>query len=241
MAGEAGWRIGRPVVGLAGKGLLGLGGLGGHPRQGGRRRRRLAESRLPRWAACWKASASAWPGRLKGAGTAGMLGGPAVALAWRCPRSWAEAAWPHAARDSGWRPGCRPGIGQAGFTGAWQPLAHAITTADRACGYRRAVRGGAGSTRDHRTRPARFGAGTTPTYARTYSAAAQGFAGQMGDLVNAGPQLVAALKKAGLKSVSLADAFQIAQNALLDMSHAFGKDGKLTKVAQADGRPPTPG
>ena len=54
-----------------------------------------------------------------------------------------------------------------------------------------------------------------------YTQAAQGFASQMGELVNSGPELQAALKKAGMKGVSMADAFQIAQNALLDMSHAF--------------------
>jgi hypothetical protein len=42
---------------------------------------------------------------------------------------------------------------------------------------------------------------------------------------------VSALKKAGLKSVSMADAFQIAQNALLDTSHAFDKHGHLKPEA----------
>ena len=42
---------------------------------------------------------------------------------------------------------------------------------------------------------------------------------------------MAALQKAGLKGVYMADAFPIAQNALLDTTHAFGKDGKLNKTA----------
>ena len=65
-----------------------------------------------------------------------------------------------------------------------------------------------------------------------YQNAATGFTQTLGDLVNAGPQLVASLKKAGLKSVSMADAFQIAQNALLDTTHAFDKHGHLNKQAQ---------
>ena len=71
-----------------------------------------------------------------------------------------------------------------------------------------------------------------PTAHDVYSQAATGFAQQMGDLVNAGPQLVDALHKAGLKGVSMADAFQIAQNSLLDLSHAFDSHGNLTKTAQ---------
>src|SRR5207344_2821855 len=71
-----------------------------------------------------------------------------------------------------------------------------------------------------------------PTTRQVYQGAATSWEQTQADLINAGPDLVKALKKAGLKSVSMADAFQIAQNALLDTTHAFGKDGKLTKQAQ---------
>ena len=66
---------------------------------------------------------------------------------------------------------------------------------------------------------------------QTFQAAAAGFTQQMDDLTRSGPQLVTALDKAGLKGTSMADAFQIAQNSLLDLSHAFGKNGELNKQA----------
>ncbi|MFZ0273480.1 MAG: hypothetical protein WAL34_16720, partial [Acidobacteriaceae bacterium] len=47
----------------------------------------------------------------------------------------------------------------------------------------------------------------------------------------AGPQLVTALNKMGLKGTTTADAFQIAQNSLLDLSHAFNSHGQLNKQA----------
>ncbi len=122
-------------------------------------------------------------------------------------------------------------VAGAGFTGAWEPLGKAVTTA---AGLRATAPAYAAPTREQLV--SRAGPGLQAAYALSQGPQAQqalgGFAQQMGDLINAGPQLVAALKKAGLKGVSLADAFQIGQNAMLDMSHAFGKDGKLKQVAQ---------
>lgn len=126
------------------------------------------------------------------------------------------------------------GIGAAGFSGAWQPLAKAVTTATGLQGLSPAeiaasARGvGAAETPGAMMRFGPMG----QTAVDIYRNAATGFAQQMGDLVNSGPQLQSALKKAGLKGVGMADAFQIAQNALLDVTHAFGKDGKLTQAAQ---------
>jgi len=128
-------------------------------------------------------------------------------------------------------------INQAGFSDAWQPLAHAVTTASGLAATSGRYVGKAGAlglpvnvSPDPR---AAQRLATLPTYdANQYRAGMQGFATQMGNLANSAPELMAALKKAGLKSVSLADAFQIGQNAMLDMSHAFGKNGKLTAAAQ---------
>ncbi|HSR23475.1 MAG TPA: hypothetical protein VLW53_07980, partial [Candidatus Eisenbacteria bacterium] len=127
--------------------------------------------------------------------------------------------------------GLQAGIGQAGFSAALTPLAQALVTTQGLAA--KGPAGGLAALQQVQTpyEIGRFGPGITPTYRDTYNAASQGFAQTTADLVNAGPQLVDALKKAGLKSVSMADAFQIAQNALLDTSHAFGKDGKLTKTA----------
>jgi len=128
-------------------------------------------------------------------------------------------------------------INQAGFSEAWQPLGHAVTTATGlAAGAGKYVGKAAalGLTDVGYTDPrsAQRLAILPGHDAGQYMAGAQGFANQMGELANAAPQLMSALKKAGLKSVSLADAFQIGQNAMLDMSHAFGKNGKLTAAAQ---------
>jgi len=124
-----------------------------------------------------------------------------------------------------------------GFTSAWEPLGKAVTTATGLAATSGKYVGKAGALgiadvgyTDPRSAQRRA---ILPVHdAGIYAAGAQGFAQQMGDLAGSGPLLQAALKKAGLKGVGLADAFQIAENALLDTTHAFGKDGKLTKIAQ---------
>jgi hypothetical protein len=126
--------------------------------------------------------------------------------------------------------------GISGFTSAWEPLAKAVTTAtglsERAGKY--VGKGGALgiSAAGYADPRSAQRLGILPGHdAGIYAAGATGFAQQMGDLAASGPQLQAALKKAGLKGVGLADAFQIAQNALLDTTHAFDKHGKLTAAA----------
>jgi hypothetical protein len=223
LAGEAGLRVGTPMVGLLGRLLGGTGrGLAGlsnlvKPGPGllGRAGVGLGDAGLG----------------LAGFGDAlGMLGGPEVALLAMSAFAGSKliSSMPTGAmrRVSG----LQAGIGQAGFSEAWQPLARAITTTT-GLGARPA--GGLRALQQVETpyEIGRFGPGITPTYADTYKAAAQGFTGQLGNLVGAGPQLVADLKKAGLKSVNMGDAFQIAQNSLLDLSHAFDSHGHLTKQA----------
>src|SRR6185312_8282249 len=85
MAGEAGWRIGKPVVGLAGKGLMGLGNLAG--KIPGLGRTAMSSAELADIAASSGVDASlldaggfGLAGGLEGAGIGlGMLGGPAIA------------------------------------------------------------------------------------------------------------------------------------------------------------------
>jgi len=209
MAAEAGWRIGRPVVGLAGRGLIGLGDLLGN----------LGLEGLG--------------GGVADAGIGlGMLGGPEVAglalsafLGSKLISSMPSPAERQVAA-------LQAGIDKAGFSAAFHPLAKAITTTTGLASSAPtsglgAVMGASQSIESF----ARFGP-QGPTTADIYRNAATGFSQTMGDLVNAGPELVSSLKKAGLKGVDMADAFQVAQNALLDLPHAFGKDGKLTQQAQ---------
>jgi hypothetical protein len=130
--------------------------------------------------------------------------------------------------------GLQAGISQAGFTSAWQPLGRAITTTT---GLAASQPGGWQSNlpaMETSSQIARFGpqAGEGPSTAQIYQNAATGFSQQMGNLINAGPQLQAALSKAGIKGASMADAFQIAQNSLLDLSHAFDSHHNLTQQAQ---------
>jgi len=128
--------------------------------------------------------------------------------------------------------GLQAEVGRGGFSGAWQPLAHAITMT-RGLSFQGG--GGPGAdmlgTNEAPSTFARFGP-IGPTTRQVYQAATTTFGQTMDDLINAGPQLVDALHKAGIKSVSMGEAFQIAQNALLDTTHAFGKDGKLNQTAQ---------
>ena len=143
------------------------------------------------------------------------------------------AAGTASANIAGWQ----AAVANAGFAGAWQPLAHGLTAAT--AGAAASPYMAASSTPlgpDGRPLPAgRVAAGLQAAYARSpqhqYEQAASGFATQMGELVNAGPQLVGALKKAGIKGLSMADAFQAASNALLDIPHAFGPGGKVNKQA----------
>ena len=219
MAGEAGWRVGTPLVGLAGRGLGGLGSLAARMGLG------LASSE--------GFAGTGLAGALGGAGDAlAAVGGPEVAAAALSAflGSKLYSSMPgYEQRQVG---GLQAGVNNAGFSAAWQPLAHAIVTTTGlgiSAAQTRASQEGIGATETY-GELGRFGP-MGQTSADIYKNAAAGFTQQMGDLTAAGPQLVAALHKAGLKSVSMGDAFQIAQNALLDMGHAFGPDGKLNKQA----------
>ena len=121
-------------------------------------------------------------------------------------------------------------VGNAGFSGAWQPLGHELTMATAAA-----------AAAPYEAAPSRWqlasrvGIGLEAAYATSpkhqYEQAASGAAQQMGELVDSGPQLVGALKKAGIKGLSMADAFQAATNALLDIPHSFGPNGKVNPKA----------
>ena len=219
MAGEAGWRIGRPVVGLLGR-LLSSGGMG------------LANLGRGTWLS------DLGLGMADAGGALGMLGGPEVALA-ALAAFGIDKAWTQKTGAQSAVAGMQAGITQAGFTGAWQPLAQAITKTTglgtpTATSMRAPTRMQLAS---------RVGAGLQAAYnlsdQHVYAQAATGFAGQLGDLVGAGPQLVKSLLslkdstgRAVFNSMNMGDAFQIAQNSLLDLSHAFDAHGHLTKQAQ---------
>jgi hypothetical protein len=212
LAGEAGWRVGKPVVGLLGRLLSRAGG---------------GLFRLGMGTGLGDAGLG-----MAGFGDAlGMLGGPEVAalamsafLGGKLISSMPSPAQRQMAA-------LQAQVSQAGFAGAWQPLARAITVARGLAAQRPSGMAAAVSAGEAPFEAARFGPVFGPTTQQVYQNAAQGFTQQMASLVNAGPQLVDALHKAGLKSVSMGDAFQIAQNALLDLTHAFDSHGRLNKQA----------
>jgi hypothetical protein len=235
MAAEAGWRLGKPVVGLAGRGISGLGGLLG--RGIGGVGGALAE-RAPLGSGLESLGfrLSGFGGAL-GAGAGGvgdflgMLGGPEVAATALMAYGFGKLVTdktPAQQQMARWQ----TGITQAGFSAGFTPLAHAITGST---GLAATSQGTPGVGTPHHLPGGRVAIGIQAAQAlgapNVYSAAAGGFEQTMGNLVNSGPQLVAALHKAGLKSVSMADAFQIAQNGLLDLTHAFDGHGHLTKQA----------
>ena len=226
LAGEAGWRVGTPMLGLLSK------FIGGGPiaKLGGM----LAEK-----APLGSGLESLGFGISGAAGGAadflGALTGPEVAAMAMMAYGGAQLA---GYKDSAQKHVgmLQTGITQAGFSAALTPLAHAIVTTT---GLADAVHGispvGTPVVGGRRLPGGRVGAGIQAAQAigdkNIFSAAATGFTQTAADLIDAGPQLVDALKKAGLKGVSMADAFQVAQNALLDTTHAFGKDGKLNPKA----------
>lgn len=239
MATEAGWRIGRPTVGLAGRGISGLGRLAGRFPGGLLGRAGLSVADVAAISAETgvegiAAGGTGLAGLLAGGGEAlGLLGGPEIAglalsafLGTKLVGSMPTAAQRQVA-------GMQSRIGQSGFSAALAPLAKAIVTT-RGLSSRDAGQSLLAQEQQVETpyEIGRFGPGITPTYSDTYKAGAQGFGQTMDNLVKAGPDLVSALHKAGLKSVSMGEAFQIAQNALLDTTHAFDKHGKLNAQAQ---------
>jgi hypothetical protein len=239
MSFEAGWRVGKPVVGLAGRGLQGIGALLSRLGIGGRAG--LTAADVGDVSALTGIDLGAGAVGLGGEGLAGaltslggglgLLGGPEVAglalsafLGTKLVGSMSSSAQRQVA-------GLQAGIGQSGFSAAFHPLAQAIvTTTGLAGGTGGGLGAGLLGSNQSPGSFMRFGQ-IGPTSQEVYANAAHGFTQTMGDLINAGPQLVTALKQAGLKGVGMADAFQIAQNALLDLPHAFGKDGKLNQTA----------
>ena len=215
LALEAGGRVGTPLVGLVGKllqsGGLKLAGLGGDSL--------LGEAGL-------------------GIGSLGegltALGGPEVAgLALSAfLGSKLYSSMPGSAeRQMG---ALQQSVyGNGGYSSAFTPLARAITTATGlgiSASQQKTSIEGIGATETY-GELGRFGP-MGQTTAGIYQQAASGFSRTMGNLIDSGPQLQQALQKAGLKGVSMADAFQIAQNSLLDLSHAFDGHGQLTKQAK---------
>lgn len=242
LAAEAGWRVGTPMLGLASRAIGGIGRLAGRVPLLSRRFGGLTGTDLA--AVAGETGVDLGPLSLEAGGTsiAGLIGGTADVLgALTGPEVAALAggaflgsklysSMPSQAQRQ--VAALQAGIGQSGFSAAFTPLGKAIVTTQ---GLRSQAAGGSLLAQEQQVETpyeiGKFGPTVNPTYAQTYAAAATGFSQTTADLVNAGPQLVSALQKAGLKGVSMADAFQIAQNALLDTTHAFGKNGKLNQTA----------
>jgi hypothetical protein len=284
MAGEAGWRLGTPLVGLVGaKGLGGLGtlfsklglgktgwtakdiqalskgGLGDQDlidlaAKGGLGDLTTAadisamgDLGLTAGAADIGLGGSGLAGILTGAGgVLGALGGPEIAALAIGAQLIGQAFKPTAAsKASQLTNKLAAQIGNEGFTAAlgpapagfsaadWTPLGKAITETTGLAGAQQDLKT---TTTGETVQTFRPHSGiTTVQYANEqgdiYSQAATGFTKQMSDLIRSGPQIQKAMSDMGIKGASLADAFQFAQNSLLDLSHAFGSNGKLNSQA----------
>ena len=243
LATEAGWRVGKPMVGLAGRGLMGLGGLAGKIPGlgfGGMTAADIGDigalTGVDLGEGALGLGAEGLAGMLTGGGAAlGMLGGPEVGGLALSAFAISKLISSMPSSSQRQMDALQQQVyGKGGFTSPWQALGGAVTTAT---GLAASAPGGWQSNLPAGQlgiETGRFGpmAGIGPSSRQIYENAANGFAQTMGNLINSGPQLQHALQKAGLKGVSMADAFQIAQNSLLDLSHAFDSHGKLTKTAQ---------
>ena len=232
---EAAARVGKPLLGLAGRGIgvLGRGVYGAGSA--------LAEAGLGSAAGdVGLGTMSAGMGLGGIANVLGALTGPEVGAmgvsAFLASKLWAGSVSPAQRQISA----LQASVNQAGYTGAWQPLGHAITTA---AGLSAAPPLQKGVGAPSATEQMQMGADQTassfirfgqmgPTAQSVYQQGAQGFTGQMKDLLQSGPQLVTLLQGLGMHGVTMAQAFQIAQHSLLDLGHAFGSTGKLTGTAQ---------
>jgi hypothetical protein len=243
MAGEAGWRVGTPMVGLLGRGLGGLGGLAGRAGLG---RAAMSAADLADIEALTGVGLEG-AGAAGGAGLAGLLGGAGELLAGLGGPEVAALAMmaygggkllTYQGPQQRQMAALQGQIGQMGFVQGWQPLADAIkVSAGLASSHTTAPFAGTGITVDGVMLPAgRLAAGQQAANARwrdtsPYAQAEAGFSRQMTDVMNAGPQLLATMKKAGFQGATMADAFQFAQNALLDFGHSFDSKGHLTQAA----------
>jgi hypothetical protein len=231
LAAEAGWRVGTPAVGLAGRGLQGLGGLLGKVPglgSGGLTGADVkAISALTGIDLEAGTGASGLAGLLTGAGEGlAALTGPEVALA-------AMGAY-GLNKFATYKPGpdqqmmaLQSQIDQAGFTQAWQPLTKAIVTASVSSAQVSAKQEAA-IAQGALVGPFGAGGGAYVTYKPLVDQAYQaGFTQQLGNLIGAGPSLVKALQSGpgALSNVSMAQAYQIAQLAMIPLSDVQG--GKL--------------
>ena len=214
LAGEAGWRLGTPLVGLAGKGLTGLGGLAARAGLGALP---LSETAVGDISMLSGIDASLIDA--SGAGLAGLLGAggaalggltglaiaPLAAAAYGISRIKPPASEQQVAA-------MQAGIAGSGFSSAFQPLGKALTTSVQRAGakpssYLANIMSGWGAG-EGPAEEGRFGP-IGPTNAQVYANAATGFAQQMGDLTAAAPQLVQSLGKMGLRGASFAEALQM--------------------------------
>src|SRR5579859_43216 len=130
--------------------------------------------------------------------------------------------------------GLQQQVAGAGFTGAWQPLGQAITKVTGLAAATAAPPGFEDGV-SPMVRGSRFGAVEEGLYRQahgTYVQAGAGFTAQFSDLLKSGPQLMGLMHDAKLSTVSMADAFQIAQNSLVNLSGAFDSTGKFTGTAR---------
>jgi hypothetical protein len=234
LAGEAGWRLGTPLVGLAGKGLTGLGGLAGRLGLGAAGMTAAEVAALPE-------GVTGAVG-LGGTGLAGLLGGAGAGLGALTGPVAAAAAVGAFLVSQAWSPrgkgpiasmigGYQQQVSQAPFADALTPLTHSLSSFNSLLGGN-APPGGWGTViPKYRVAGATAHELGQQAVQGQLSQAAQQAAQTLGDLAASGPQLVSAISKAGMNGVSFAEALQLASNALITVPQAFGKDHKLNATA----------
>ena len=254
MAAEAGWRLGRPAIGLLGKGVTGLGGLAAKMGLGSVGEAGLTSADLADITTLLGGEAGSMAGleglgAVGGEGLAGALGslglGAAAVTGPVAAGLGASAYLTRALVSSMSSPtarqiaGLQGSIYGQGFTSQFTPLAKAIQEAT-GLGVGPTTAAGQGAAIEATATGneiGRFGyqaaAGIAGgTSAQNWAAAVPGFSQTMGNLLKSGPQLVSILKSAGMTGVTMAQGMQVAQNALLNLGTAFTSTGQLTAVAK---------
>jgi hypothetical protein len=237
LAGEAGWRLGTPLIGLLGKGLTGLGGLAGRLGLGttGMTAADIADIQALTGGALGE-GALGLEG-LGGSGLAGLLGaggaalggvtGPLAAVA--AIGAWEGSMLGRYKTPVGQGIASRTAaIGNAPFDAALQPLTAALAWATPQ------LTGGPNALPmpSQLNDPRGFVTRQREADQANLHSAIASWTGQISGNVAAAAQLVPALAKMGIHGASFADAAQIATASLLDVNHAIDpKTHQLTAPA----------
>ena len=253
LAAEAGWRLGRPALGLLGKGVTGLGGLAAKMGLGSVGEAGLTSADLADITTLLGGEAGSMAG-LEGLGAVGGEGfaGALGSLGLGAGMAGAGVTAPlavggfllsklissmpgEAARQISGLQGSV--YGTAGFTSQFQPLLSALVKSTALGAQPETIGQQVLSSGATGMEVGRLGyAAAIPlaggSAATNWTAAAQGFDTTAKNLIRDGPQLMSILDGMGVKGVTMAQAFGVAQSSLLNLSNAFSPQGGLTATAK---------